>query len=89
MENLLLLNEIVNTNIYVKLRIKYQISYINKFNILNKLSPWLKVYLKSAEMFGKNYSIDREFQTIDYCVIMLIDQIVSRFLNRVLNQDEH
>ena len=89
MENLLLLKKIFNTNIYVKIRIKYQIKYIDKFNILNKLSPWIIGYLKSAEMFSKNYFIYREFQTIDYSFIMLIDQIVSRYPNKFLNQDEY
>ena len=89
MENLLLLNEILNTNIYVKLRTKYQIKYIDKFNLLNKLSPWIKGISKSAEMFSKNYFIYREFQTIGYCFIMFIDQIVSCNLNKILNQDEY
>ena len=89
MENLLLLNEIVNTIIYVKQRIKYDIKYIDKFNILNKPPLKIEDYLKFLRIFSKHYYIDRKFQTIDYCVIMSIDQIVSCYLNKVLNHDEH
>ena len=61
---------------------------LKEFNILNKLTQLIKDYLKADGMVSKIY-IDREFQTIDHCVIMLIDQIVSRYQNEFLNQDEH
>ena len=61
---------------------------LKEFNILNKLTQLIKDYLKAAGMVSKIY-IDRDFQTIDYCVIMLIDQIFSRYQNKFSYQDEH
>ena len=36
-------------------------------------------------MVSKNFYIDKEFETINYCVIMLIEKIVSRYQNKFLN----
>ena len=58
---------------------------INHSTILNKLPPLIKGYLKAGGMVSKNFYIDKEFETIDYCVIMLIEKIVSRYQNKFLN----
>ena len=66
-----------------------QISLINNIDnltTLNKLPPLMKGYLKVGAMVSKDFYIDREFETIDYCVIILIDKIVSRYQNKFLNQ---
>ena len=61
------------------------IPLLNEFNTSNKLTSLIKDYLKPSGIVTKNY-IDREFQTIDNCVIIWIDQIVSRYQNKFLNQ---
>ncbi len=53
--------------------------------ILKKLPPLIKGYLKAGGMVSKDYYIDAEFETIDFCVIMLIDKIESRYKNKFLN----
>ena len=58
---------------------------INHSTILNKLPPLIKGYLKVGGMVSENFYIDKEFETIDYCVIMLIEKIVSRYQNKFLN----
>ncbi len=58
---------------------------IDNLNILNKLPPLMKGYLRAGGMVSKNFYIDSEFETIDYCVIMLTDKIVSRYQNKFLN----
>ena len=58
---------------------------INHSTILNKLPPLIKGYLKAGGMVSENFYIDKEFETIDYCVIMLIEKIVSRYQNKFLN----
>ena len=37
------------------------------------------------EWISKNSYINTEFETIDYCVIMLTDKIVSRYQNKFLS----
>jgi len=61
---------------------------INNSTILNKLPPLIKGYLRAGGMVSENFYIDREFETIDYCVIMLTEKIVSRYQNKFLNQHE-
>ena len=58
---------------------------INHSTILNKLPPLIKGYLRAGGMVSENFYIDREFETIDYCVIMLTEKIVSRYQNKFLN----
>ena len=58
---------------------------INHSTILNKLPPLIKGYLRAGGMVSENFYIDKEFETIDYCVIMLIEKIVSRYQNKFLN----
>ena len=58
---------------------------INHSTILNKLPPLIKGYLKAGGMVSENFYIDKEFETIDYCVIMLTEKIVSRYQNKFLN----
>ena len=57
----------------------------DNFTILNKLPPLIKGYLRAGGMVSKNFYIDREFETIDYCVIMLTEKIVSRYHKKFLN----
>ncbi len=58
---------------------------INQSTILNKLPPLIKGYLRAGGMVSENFYIDKEFETIDYCVIMLTEKIVSRYQNKFLN----
>ena len=58
---------------------------INHSTILNKLPPLIKGYLKAGGMVSENFFIDKEFETIDYCVIMLTEKIVSRYSNKFLS----
>jgi len=53
--------------------------------ILNRLPPLIKGYLRAGGMVSENFYIDKEFETIDYCVIMLTDKIISRYKNKFLN----
>ena len=57
----------------------------DNFTIINKLPPLIKGYLRAGGMVSKNFYIDREFETIDYCVIMLTEKIVSRYHKKFLN----
>ena len=57
----------------------------NHSTILNRLPPLMKGYLRAGGMVSENFYIDRQFETIDYCVIMLTEQIVSRYQNKFLN----
>ena len=61
------------------------IKNINQAAILNRLPPLIKGYLRAGGMVSESFYIDREFETIDYCVIMLTDKIVSRYQNKFLN----
>ena len=58
---------------------------INHSTTLNKLPPLIKGYLRAGGMVSENFYIDMEFETIDYCVIMLTEKIVSRYQNKFLN----
>ena len=58
---------------------------INHPTTLNKLLPLIKGYLIVGGIVSKNYYIDRKFETINNCVIMLIDKIVNRYNNKFLN----
>ena len=59
------------------------LSLFNEFiNILNRLSPLINDYLRAGEMVSKNFYIDNEFETVDYCVIMLKENIVIRYQNK-------
>ena len=58
---------------------------IKKLNILNRLPPLIKGYLRAGGMVSENFYIDKEFETIDYCVIILTEKIVSRYQNKFLN----
>ena len=57
----------------------------DNFTIINKLPPLIKGYLRAGGMVSKNFFIDREFETIDYCLIMLTEKIVSRYNKKFLN----
>ena len=54
-------------------------------NTFNRLPPLIKGYLRAGGMVSENFYIDKEFETIDYCVIMLTEKIASRYQNKFLN----
>ena len=58
---------------------------IKQSTILNRLPPLIKGYLRAGGMVSENFYIDKEFETIDYCVIILTEKIVSRYQNKFLN----
>ncbi len=58
---------------------------IKESTVLNRLPPLIKGYLKAGGMVSENFYIDKEFETIDFCVIMLTEKIASRYQNKFLN----
>ena len=58
---------------------------IKQSTIFNRLPPLIKGYLRAGGMVSENFYVDNEFETIDYCVIMLTEKIVSRYQNKFLN----
>ena len=46
---------------------------------MENLPSFIKDNLKVDAMVSKNYFTDREFQKIDYYVVILFDQIQSRY----------
>ena len=55
---------------------------INHSTTLNKLPPLIKGYLRAGGMVSENFYIDREFETVDYCMIMLKENIVICYQNK-------
>ena len=55
---------------------------IKQSTILNKLPPLIKGYLRAGGMVNENFYIDKEFESIYYCVIMLTEKIVRLYLNK-------
>ena len=43
---------------------------------LNRIPPLIKGYLRAGGMVSENFYIDKEFETIDYCVIMLTEKLL-------------
>ena len=75
-------------NYNVKLLQDNDISFgknIKQSSVLNRLPLLIKGYLKAGGMVSNNFYIDRELETIDYCVIMLKENIVSHYQNKFLN----
>ena len=59
------------------------LSLFNEFiNILNRLSPLINGYLRAGGIVSNNFYIDKEFETVDYCVIMLTVNIIIRYQNK-------
>ena len=52
---------------------------IDNFTPLNKSPSLIKGYLKVGAIVSKNFYIDREFETIHYCVIIFTNRIVKRY----------
>ena len=71
MDNLALFNGFVNTNLFLKSKKKISGTFRKK-RIIDKN--------KSENLF-----IETEFVTIDHCVIMSIDKIVSLYQNKFLS----
>ena len=44
--------------------------------------PLIKGYLRARRMMSKDQFIDKEFNTIDYCVIVFTDEIINRYKNK-------
>ncbi|MBU6267922.1 MAG: GNAT family N-acetyltransferase [Sphingomonadales bacterium] len=49
---------------------------------LFQLPPLVKGYLRAGAMFGDGAFVDRDFNTIDVCVIMPVEAIVGRYAAR-------
>ena len=43
---------------------------------MNKLPLLIKGHLKAGAMVSKDFYIEREFETIDYCVIILTEKLL-------------
>ncbi len=57
----------------------------NEKMVFKNLPPLIKGYLRAGGMMSKDYFIDKKFNTIDFCVVVLIDQIVNRYKNKFLD----
>jgi len=53
--------------------------------VFKNLPPLIKGYLRAGGMMSKDYFIDKEFNTIDFCVVVFTDQIIDRYKNKFLN----
>ena len=53
--------------------------------VFKNLPPLIKGYLRAGGMMSKNYFIDKEFNTIDFCVVVFMDKIVNRYKNKFLH----
>ena len=53
--------------------------------VFKNLPPLIKGYLRAGGMMSKEYFIDKEFNTIDFCVVVFTDQIVNRYKNKFLH----
>ena len=49
---------------------------------MRALPPLIKAYLRVGAVVGDGAWIDREFNTIDVCVIMPVDAITARYSER-------
>ena len=54
---------------------------IKQFEVFKKLPPLIKAYLRVGSWIGKGAIIDKEFNTIDVCIILKKDNISSKYLN--------
>jgi len=48
------------------------------------LPPLIKGYLRLGGMIGEGAVIDHEFQTTDVCIIVVTDQMVSKYFNHFI-----
>ena len=71
MHNLVLFNRLINTNLFLKSK--------------KKISGTFRKERTIDKNKSENFFIDMEFVTIDHCVIMLTDKIVSRYQNKFLS----
>lgn len=54
---------------------------INKPKLFKKLPPLIKAYLRVGSWIGEGAIIDKEFGTIDVCIILKKENILSKYLN--------
>ena len=54
---------------------------IKKSEVFKKLPPLIKAYLIVGSWIGEGAIIDKEFNTIDVCIILKKDNILSKYLN--------
>ena len=78
------LSDDFNVKSLQKNSIHFQKLYDEKM-VFKKLPPLIKGYLRAGGMMSKDYFIDKEFNTIDFCVVVFTDQIVNRYKNKFLH----
>ena len=49
---------------------------------LMTLPPLVKGYLRTGAMIGEGAFVDRDFNTVDVCIVMPVEQITGRYLSR-------
>ena len=54
---------------------------IKQFEVFKRLPPLIKAYLRVGSWIGEGAIIDKEFNTIDVCIILKKDNILSKYLN--------
>ena len=54
---------------------------IKKSEVFKKLPPLIKAYLRVGSWIGEGAIIDKGFTTIDVCIILKKDNILSKYLN--------
>ena len=78
------LNDDFNVKSLQKNPIHFQTLHDEKM-VFKNLPPLIKGYLRAGGMMSKDYFIDKELNTIDFCVVVFTDQIVDRYKNKFLN----
>ena len=78
------LNDDLNVKSLQKNPIHFQTLQDEKM-VFKNLPPLIKGYLRAGGMMSKDYFIDKEFNTIDFCVVVFTDQIIDRYKNKFLN----
>ena len=64
--------ESLDNNIYL---IKFKIKKLDMLNTFLKLPPLIKGYLRVGGKVSESFFVDHEFNTIDLCVVVKIDNI--------------
>ncbi|MGH6720063.1 MAG: GNAT family N-acetyltransferase, partial [Alphaproteobacteria bacterium] len=55
---------------------------------LASLPPLVKGYLRAGCQIGDGAVVDHQFQTVDVCVVLLMDRTAARYRSRYVGEDE-
>ena len=54
---------------------------LNIYEIFKSLPPLLKGYLRLGAYVGNGAFIDKQFNTIDICIVLKLDSLKKRYIN--------